>query len=135
MASKNYYDVTRWPGGDPYADIGAVINSILADIKSRQTDLDIEECGKPGAVIYIPPGDYHLTATTEIAGKQASEADSCFSAQVDALLTAELRELDVTAVLVEKESFHNVILDTGSDAQVIMDRSVNTFRAVPAFGG
>ncbi|MDQ0976045.1 hypothetical protein QFZ31_005923 [Neobacillus niacini] len=60
MASKNYYDVTEWPIGNPYKDIGEVINSIIADIKSRQTDTDVNKGGKPGAVIYIPPGDYHL---------------------------------------------------------------------------
>ncbi|MDR4945159.1 NosD domain-containing protein [Neobacillus cucumis] len=60
MASKNYYDVTEWPIGNPYEDIGEVINSIIADIKSRQTDTDVNKGGKPGAVIYIPPGDYHL---------------------------------------------------------------------------
>ncbi|WP_261305209.1 NosD domain-containing protein [Paenibacillus andongensis] len=60
MASKNYYDVTEWPVGNPYEDIGEVINSIIADIKSRQTDTDVSKGGKPGAVIYIPPGDYHL---------------------------------------------------------------------------
>ncbi|MNS36168.1 Inulin fructotransferase [DFA-I-forming] [compost metagenome] len=60
MASKNYYDVTEWPVGNPYEDIGKVINSIIADIKSRQTDTDVNKGGKPGAVIYIPPGDYHL---------------------------------------------------------------------------
>ncbi|MFS0776138.1 NosD domain-containing protein [Neobacillus sp. 3P2-tot-E-2] len=60
MASKNYYDVTEWPVGNPYEDIGQVINSIISDIKSRQTDTDVNKGGKPGAVIYIPPGDYHL---------------------------------------------------------------------------
>lgn len=60
MASKNYYDVTEWPVGNAYEDIGEVINSIIADIKSRQTDTDVNKGGKPGAVIYIPPGDYHL---------------------------------------------------------------------------
>lgn len=60
MASKNYYDVTEWPVGNPYEDIGEVINSIIADIKSRQTETDVNKGGKPGAVIYIPPGDYHL---------------------------------------------------------------------------
>lgn len=66
MASSNYYDVTEWPAGDPYEDIGGVLNSILADIKSRQTDPDVREGGKPGAVIYIPPGDYHLTTQVVI---------------------------------------------------------------------
>jgi hypothetical protein len=60
MASNNYYDVTEWGVGNPYQDIGEVINSIIADIKSRQTETDDNEGGKPGAVIYIPPGDYSL---------------------------------------------------------------------------
>lgn len=54
------YDVTDWkPRGKPlnvYEDIGAVINAMIADIKSAQTD----QAAKPGAVIYIPPGDYSL---------------------------------------------------------------------------
>ena len=40
MAGKNYYDVTEWPVGNPYEDIGEVINSIIADVKSRQADAD-----------------------------------------------------------------------------------------------
>lgn len=60
MSSNNYYDVTEWNTGNPYDDIGEVINSIIADIKRRQTNTDVNEGGKPGAVIYIPPGDYHL---------------------------------------------------------------------------
>jgi hypothetical protein len=60
MTSPNFYDVTTWPVGDPAEDIGEVINSIIADIKRRQTHLDHHDGGKPGAVIYIPPGDYRL---------------------------------------------------------------------------
>lgn len=60
MTGKNFYNVTEWNVGNPYEDIGKVINSILEDIKKRQTNPDSEEGGKPGAVIYIPPGDYHL---------------------------------------------------------------------------
>lgn len=60
MARNNYYDVTEWKDGNPYEDIGEVLNSIIADIKSRQTDTDINDGGKPGAVIFIPSGDYHL---------------------------------------------------------------------------
>ena len=60
MVSKNYYDVTQWAIGDPFNDIGEVINSILLDIKKRQKEIDENDGGKPGAVIYIPPGDYHL---------------------------------------------------------------------------
>lgn len=60
MTSANAYDVTAWPVGNPQEDIGAVINSIIADIKSRQSDRDVKDRGKPGAVIYIPPGDFRL---------------------------------------------------------------------------
>ncbi|MCT9870710.1 right-handed parallel beta-helix repeat-containing protein [Paenarthrobacter aurescens] len=60
MSSNNYYDVTTWPVGDPSKDVGEVINSIIADIKDRQKATDENDGGKPGAVIYLPPGDYHL---------------------------------------------------------------------------
>ncbi|NQX12114.1 right-handed parallel beta-helix repeat-containing protein [Microbacteriaceae bacterium VKM Ac-2855] len=60
MSSPNYYDVTDWPVGDPLQDIGDVFNSIIADIKTRQTATDENNGGKPGAVIYVPPGDYPL---------------------------------------------------------------------------
>jgi inulin fructotransferase (DFA-I-forming) len=52
------YDVTTWTGAtvSPYVDIGAVINQIVADIKSKQTT----QTTRPGAVIYIPPGHYDL---------------------------------------------------------------------------
>lgn len=56
----NFYDVTQWPVGDPYEDVGQVINSILDQIRQNQTDTDRNGGGKPGAVIYLPPGDYHL---------------------------------------------------------------------------
>ncbi|TNB69453.1 right-handed parallel beta-helix repeat-containing protein [Arthrobacter sp. BB-1] len=60
MPSNNYYDVTTWPVGNPSKDVGEVINSIIADIKERQNANDVNNGGKPGAVIYLPPGDYHL---------------------------------------------------------------------------
>ena len=49
MANGNYYDVTEWSEGNPSEDIGAVINSIIADIKSRQANPDMNDGGKPGA--------------------------------------------------------------------------------------
>lgn len=60
MVRKNYYDVTEWQVGNPYQDIGEVLNSIIADIKNRQTQTNLNDGGKPGAAIYIPSGDYHL---------------------------------------------------------------------------
>lgn len=58
--SENFYDVTKWNIGNPYEDIGKVINSIIQDIKIRQNCSDYDNGGKPGAIIYIPVGDYHL---------------------------------------------------------------------------
>ncbi|AVM69502.1 fructotransferase [Lachnospiraceae bacterium oral taxon 500] len=66
MTGENFYNVTEWQNGDPYTDIGSVINSIIADIKRRQNSKDQRSGGKPGAVIYIPPGDYHLTSQVVI---------------------------------------------------------------------
>ena len=77
----------------------------------------------------------HIVA---VAGEEETpddQAGSCFSMQVDALLSAgESEELEVTAVLVEKESVWNVVLDSGSEGQVVMDRGMNAFRATPAAG-
>ncbi len=63
----NVYDVTTWtvPGNPSItadSDIGAIINSIITDIKSRQTS----SASKPGGVIYIPPGDYSLKTRVTI---------------------------------------------------------------------
>lgn len=70
MSHANHYDVTRWHVGDPATDVGEVINSIIADVKSRQSSsvdngIDVDG-GKPGAVIYIPPGDYRLSTQVVI---------------------------------------------------------------------
>ncbi|WP_194398502.1 NosD domain-containing protein [Microbacterium atlanticum] len=61
MHSTTHYDVTAWPHGDPHDDVGAVINSIIADVKTRQSTTDAATGrGAPGAVIHLPPGDYRL---------------------------------------------------------------------------
>lgn len=65
-SSINRYDVTTWPVGDPIEDVGEVINSIIADVRGRQTVADDHGRGKPGAVIYIPPGDYRLRTQVRI---------------------------------------------------------------------
>jgi hypothetical protein len=65
----------------------------------------------------------------------AKSSDSCFAAQVDALLTTEATEgLAVTTVMVDSASARNTILDSGSDTQVVLDKAVNAFRATPTIG-
>jgi len=66
VTGPNRYDVTDWADGDPADDIGAVINGMIAEIKSRQTSIDENDGGKPGAVIVIPPGDYRLRTQVRI---------------------------------------------------------------------
>lgn len=60
MSADNVYDVTNWRVGNATEDVGEVINSIVSDVKQRQSDTNVSDGGKPGAVIYLPPGDYHL---------------------------------------------------------------------------
>lgn len=66
MTSPNRYDVTTWPVGDPYEDVGEVITSILDDVRTRQAAADVRDGGKPGAVIHLPPGDYRLRTQVRI---------------------------------------------------------------------
>src|SRR5699024_12068781 len=42
------------------------IYSIIADIRERQWNPDLNDGGKPGAVIYMPPGDYRLRSPIHI---------------------------------------------------------------------
>ena len=68
-------------------------------------------------------------------GRHAKSSDSCYSAQVDALLTTEASgALSVTTVLVDPASSGNTILDSGSDAQVVADRAANALRFTPTLG-
>lgn len=118
-------------------------NSVIANHISETIDTQyITPSGASPVIIHIVSGkgnyisSNHIVATTEATKTQDTTEDSCFSAQVGALLTADrLEPLDVVAVLVEKESIQNTILDSGSDVQVVMDRTVNAFRATPTFSG
>lgn len=69
MRKETFYDVTKWRDGDPYVDIGYVLNSIISDIKRRKSESEtIDTCGEgyAGAVIFLPPGDYPLKTQVRI---------------------------------------------------------------------
>lgn len=59
-SAVNRYDVTDGDFGNPFDDVGAVMNNIIAKVKFDQSFNDSGGRGKPGAVIYLPPGDYPL---------------------------------------------------------------------------
>jgi inulin fructotransferase (DFA-I-forming) len=61
--ANTVYDVTTFAASiSATDDIGRVINEIIADIKTKQPS----QASKPGAVIYIPPGDYSLKTRVTI---------------------------------------------------------------------
>ena len=114
-------------------------NSIIANHISETISAgSIRPSGAQPVIIHIVSGkgnyisNNHIVATTE-AEKEAS--DSCFSAQVNALTsTDDLVTLNVTAVWVEKKAVQNTVIDSGSEEQVILDKRMNAFRAIPGLG-
>ncbi|GAA3314400.1 hypothetical protein GCM10020331_006820 [Ectobacillus funiculus] len=99
---------------------------------------NIKPVGATPVILRIVSGNGNYISNNHVVATEvhAKISDSCFSAQVDALLTTEASEpLTVTTVLVEKKNrFKNTILDSGSDAQVVMNKTVNAFRATPTPG-
>ena len=64
--------------------------------------------------------------------KESEEIQSCFDAQVGALLSMdELVKLPIEAVHVDEESLNNIILDTCRENEVSMNFSTNVFREIP----
>jgi len=117
-------------------------NSVIANHISET--MDIQYLKPPKAKLVIihlvsGAGNYiannHIVATTEISKIPDAPNSACFTTQVGALLSTDnLKPLQVTAVLVEAGSVRNTILDSGSDDQVLMDRTVNALRGTPVPG-
>ena len=132
LVSSNHFlrDHEPWPPMQAYDNglddlygllyISGNHNSIIANhISESIAARYIKPSGAVPVIIHVAAGQgnyissNHIVASTEAPGRMAQEAsgtqagdlDSCFSAQVGALLTArELQELKVTAVLVEREA-------------------------------
>ena len=51
------------------------------------------------------------------------------------LATANLTQLEVVAVRVEQGCTGNTILDSGTEAQVMIDQAANAFRGTPPLPG
>ena len=110
-------------------------NSVIANHFSEVINTkNIKPKGATPVIIHIVLGNGNYISNNHVVATEVHSkiSDSCFSAQVDALLTTEAsKPLSVTTVLVEKESIQNTILDSGSDEQVVMDKAINAFRATP----
>jgi inulin fructotransferase (DFA-I-forming) len=88
-------------------------------------------------IIRLVAGNDNYVSTNHVVAMDvtATSSDSCFEAQVDALLATEASQaLDVTAVLVDAAAIRNTILDSGRADQVIVDTALNAFRATPSVG-
>jgi inulin fructotransferase (DFA-I-forming) len=113
-------------------------NSVVANHFSQIIDAQsIRPAGATPVIIRLVAGVGNFVSNNHVVAMDihSTSSDSCFEAQVDALLTTEAANgLAVTAVMVDSESARNTILDSGSDAQVIADRAVNALRATPTVG-
>ncbi|MFP5315513.1 MAG: right-handed parallel beta-helix repeat-containing protein, partial [Actinomycetes bacterium] len=110
-------------------------NSVIGNHFSQIIDAEsIEPTGATPVIIRLRSGIGNFVSSNHVVAMDvhSKPSDSCFSAQVDALLTTGASEgLAVTTVLVDSQSARNTILDSGSDAEVIADRATNALRSTP----
>jgi inulin fructotransferase (DFA-I-forming) len=113
-------------------------NSIIGNHFSEVIDAQsIRPAGAAPVIIRLLAGVGNFVSNNHVVAMDvhATSSDSCFTAQVDALLTTQASDaLAVTAVMVDSGSARNTILDSGSEAEVVADRAVNAFRATPTVG-
>ncbi|MGX5771431.1 right-handed parallel beta-helix repeat-containing protein [Microbacterium trichothecenolyticum] len=113
-------------------------NSIIGNHFSEVIDSEsVRPSGATPVIIRLVAGRGNYIASNHVVGLDVatSASDSCFEAQVDALLaTHASRSLAVTAVLVDPTASGNTILDSGRDGEVVVDRAANAFRPTPSIG-
>ena len=153
LVSSNHFmrDREPWPPMQKYDNglddlfglfhISGSNNSIIANHISESIDSQyIKPAAAKPVIIHVVSGrgnyiaNNHIVATTEVSEMNDAPNSACFSTQVGALLsTNRLKALEVTAILVGEGSEQNTILDSGSDEQVKMNKTVNAFRGTPTF--
>ena len=113
-------------------------NSVIGNHFSQIIDSEsIRPASATPVTIRLTAGTGNFVSNNHVVARDvnATSSDSCYSAQVDALLTTEASAaLTVTTVVVDPESSGNTILDSGSDAQVVADRAANALRLTPSVG-
>jgi len=113
-------------------------NSIVGNHFSEVVDSEsVRPAGATPVIIRLVAGSDNYLASNHVVGLDVatSSSDSCFEAQVGALLTTHAsRRLAVTAVLVDPTASGNTILDSGRDDEVVVDLAANAFRPTPSIG-
>ena len=113
-------------------------NSIIGNHVSVVVDPEsLRPAGAPPVVVRLAAGEGNYLASNHVVatGADRRSGDSAYEAQVDALLSgADRADLAVTAVLVEDGSVRNTVLDSGRADEVVVDETVNAFRATPSVG-
>ena len=78
----------------------------------------------------------YMVGVTESAPAPAGKEDSCYSAQVGAMLSiANAQPVPLVTVQVDAQAGDNIVLDSGREDQVVLDRTENAFRPTPAPAG
>jgi hypothetical protein len=115
------------------------VTAMLANHVSEVVDArKVRPEGSAPVMVRLVGGTGNQVSGNHIVGKdvRAASGGSAFEAQVDALLsTTTSARLAVVAVLVDAASTGNTILDSGTEDEVVADRSVNAVRATPSIPG
>lgn len=113
-------------------------NSVIGNHFSVVVDAaGVRPPGIPPVVVRLESGTGNHVADNHVVGVdvRATPGDSAYAAQVDALLTtAASQTLALTTVLVGPASERNTVLDSGTDDEVVLDRTANAFRPTPGVG-
>lgn len=113
-------------------------NSVIGNHFSEVIDSQsIRPAGATPVIIRLMSGGGNYVSSNHVVAMDvnAKSSDSAYAAQVDALLaTGSSEGLAVMAVTVDPQSVRNTILDSGTEAHVVVDRAVNAFRPTPSVG-
>jgi hypothetical protein len=112
----------------------SVIGNHFSEIVDSQT---VRPAAAAPVIIRLVEGRDNFVSSNHVVARdvRSTSGEDAYAAQVDALLSGGASgELAVTTVLVDPESAGNTILDSGTEAQVVVDTAVNAFRATPSIG-
>ncbi len=114
-------------------------NTVVGNHFSELVDASsVRPAGATPVIMRLVAGRGNAVTTNHVVAMDVASAasDSCFEAQVDALLSdAPAPDLRVTTVRVDAASSGNTILDSGRERDVELDAAANAFRPTPDVPG